>query len=174
MIVFESEKEFENMLCEHLDNNYFLVEDSGIESYDRQTNLGAYGITDLIIHNQELDLDDNKEVFVVSDMLNVVELKITELSSSHLSQIARYKTFFDVTDHGYDVEYTLVCKKSESYNTDLIFLAQSIDWLTIYTYEISLQKGIVFEILGGFSLTKDINLSKTLKSIESIFPVGEV
>lgn len=174
MILFESEKEFEDMLCEHLDKGVFLAEDSSVESYDRQTNLGVYGITDLILYSRELDLDKDSVPFVSSDMLNVVELKITELSHSHLSQIARYKAFFDATDHGYDVQYTLVCKKSPSYHTDLVFLAQDIEWLTIYTYEMSLDKGIEFEVLSGFKISDDKGLDSSIKSINSIFPRGQI
>ena len=174
MIVFESEKELEDMLCEHLNDGLFLVDDCHIDFYDRQTNLSPYGITDLILHTKKEDIDSDGNVFVSSDLLQVVELKITELSHSHLSQIARYKTFFDITDYEYEVEYMLICKSSKSYSGDLVFLAQNIEWLSIYTYELTLTDGIVFQRLSGFKISDNKNIGKSLDLIKSKFPNGDL
>lgn len=168
MILFESEKEFEDMLCDHLDQECWIVEDEECPFYDRQTNLGKYGITDLILYNYDLDLDDDKKEIITDEYLKIVELKITELSASHLSQIARYKTFFDNTDHKYDISYVLVCKESKNYSGDLVFLAQSIEWLDIYVYSFSLDSGIEFKRITGWTMTdSEDNNTSSIKALSN-------
>ena len=173
MILFESEKEFEDMLCKRLDDGHWIVEDERPERYKRQVDLGSYGIADIAIGFTDYDMV-NDEPVVSYNYLKVVELKITELKTDSLSQIARYKAYFDSTEHEFEMSYVLICKESESYKTDLIFLAQSIEWLTIYTYGFSLTDGITFKELGIHSLTngKDVD-EKAMDKLKAFFE-GEV
>ena len=144
MIIFESEKELEVLLCKELDNGVWIVEDEHVDCWQSQTNLGSHGITDIITSTVTMDLDENGKEFISSKTLKVIELKITELSYSHLGQISRYKDFFDNMTTESDVdEYVLVCKSGDV-DRDLMYLAQSLDWLSIYLYEFSLTKGVVF------------------------------
>lgn len=155
MIVFESEKEFEDLLCDELDDNgYWLVEDEHIDHWQRQTNLGSHGITDIITSAITMDLDENKKPFISSRNLKVIELKITELSHSHIAQIAKYKEFFDLTEPDADMSYVLVCKKG-NLASDSFYTAQSIDWLSVYLYDFSITEGLIFTNLNCFSANYD-------------------
>lgn len=156
MIIFDSERELEDMLCELLDEGCWIVEDEECNYYLRQPSLSFYGTPDLMLYSQDLYIEEGKEDRILGEYLKLVELKITELSHKHLSQVARYKRYFDSVDHDFQMEYVLVCKKSKEYSGDLIFLAQDIGWLTIYTYELCLKRGIVFEELPTFSVKGDL------------------
>ena len=152
MILFDSEKEFEDMLCEHLDHGEWIVESDHSDKYKRQLNLGKCGIVDLAVKTSK------ENPFVkgkIIEKLKIVELKTTELHHSHLSQIARYKTFFDSAAYDIEMDYILICKKSDVHKGDLVFLAQDIDWLTVYEYSFSLTEGIVFKILQGWHINQE-------------------
>jgi len=174
MIIFESEKELEDLLCNELEESgIWLAEDEHVDYWQRQTNLGSHGITDIITSTVTMDLDEDKNPFVSSRVLKVIELKITELSYSHLSQIARYKDFFDGVEFSADMEYILICK-SGNLVSDAFYLAQSMDWLSVYLYDLSMTKGLVFTSLKDYSGNYDIDKAESaIGRIQSHFFEGE-
>lgn len=174
MILFESEKEFEDMLCDRLDEGSWIVEDECVDGYERQVKLESYGVVDLLLHDTEMDLVDGCEI-IIGRRVKIVELKITELKSDSLAQIARYKAFFDAVEHDFELSYVLVCKASCSYRGDLVFLAQSMDWLDIYTYKFSLTNGVEFERLDCFSPTESRHETKeeAIRRLDLMFSGGQ-
>ena len=174
MIIFESEKELEDLLCKELeDNAYWVVEDEHVDQWQRQTNLGYHGITDIITSAITMDLDENKVPFISSRTLKVIELKITELSYTHLSQIARYKDFFDMMEPSADMDYVLVCKHG-NLASDAFYLAQSLDWLSVYLYDLSITKGLVFTPLNSFSANYDTEkMDSAIDRVQNHFFDGE-
>lgn len=158
MISFDSEKHLEDLICSELDMHKNPISDEIISRYVRQPDFKPYGIGDILtVH--DCDDDEDEEFFSI----NIIELKNERLQMVHLSQIARYRKFFMDTDenfHAHPYEFTLVCKKSESFQSDLIFLANSIEWLNIYEFSLSFENGVCFELLGGYSMTDKDNAAK--------------
>lgn len=149
---FESEKEFEDFL---MDNQDFLEESFGCEGYTfyRQLNLGAYGIADIVAINAFRDPDG-----ATYGNIDIFELKNTTLSHVHISQLARYRQFFlqfgGLFSH-ISVHCHLIGLPTFPGGDDLVFLAQSINWLSVYELGINPRQGLEFNAVSGWKVSKD-------------------
>lgn len=148
MISFDSEKCLEDLLCEHLDQGQCLVTDEMVSGYIRQPNFGPYGKGDILTvkHGPDGEIDE----------VCVIELKNEKLSSCHLSQISRYKSFMDRVKSKYkslksSFRFVLVVKDQNEFSSDLVYLAQNIEWLEIYRFNINPSEGLLFNCFGHWS-----------------------
>ena len=154
MISFDTEKFLENFLVEHMDHyrEFFGINDAEIH---QQMNIGAYGITDIVtIRHHELDYGYNEPDLVTMVDITIFELKNTPLSAQHVSQISRYKRFFDKiseeTGLQVNIRGVLIGKKTFPTSDDLCYLCQAIDWLEVYEVDLDPLKGLRFKAIEGW------------------------
>lgn len=151
MISFDSEKCLEDLLFENQDflrKSFDLDADHEIR---RQVQLGAYGTADIVALKAYRDVEHD---FTYLDVV-IFELKNTPLALGHVSQIARYKRFFDSLYIEHDIDHVeikgiLIGKKTFPTGDDLVFLCQSIDWLETYEFSIDPLAGLKFGWVNGW------------------------
>lgn len=144
--MYITEKELEDLLT--LENTEELRKRGlGVfrqEKLHRQLNLGVYGVADLIGCTFESDGNGNGLL-----VIKIYELKRDEIGLEALCQAFRYKkaieNFFESIEFTYPLDISLILiGASLSTKKDFIFLAQSIEYLTCFTYNLSLS-GLMFE-----------------------------
>lgn len=145
MISFDSEKAFETFL---LASPELMEEEFGVTESFRvfpQMELGPYGIPD-IVAVEVLEPPDEKKIVTVK----IFELKNAPLTLANVAQISRYKDFFNDAARGmnvdYDVDAYLIGAKTfpTQNGSDLVYLCQNIDWLSVYEFALNPRKGIEF------------------------------
>lgn len=150
-----TERELEDYVFNHLD--YFLDE-KGFEGYikkvskHRQFNIGVYGRMDTVLFfiDSEPNLDDT-----IGHSLNIIifEFKKDTIDFNSIGQISKYKTAIErnlgnINLKKYGLSYSevkgiLIGKKFQK--GDVCYIVDSIDWLNVYFYDLSLEKGIIFD-----------------------------
>lgn len=146
MISFDSEKALEDFVCQNLERKFNIITEESVISYVRQPNLGLYGKGDILTISSEEDV-------------SLFELKNEELKISHISQIAKYRKFFMNHDSEFErrnYEFALVVKKSAAYSGDMIFLANQVDWLSVYEFSLDPAEGICFSLINEYSPNGDM------------------
>ncbi len=160
MISFDSEKSLEDFICSSLDDGYNHITECNIERYTRQPNFSSYGKGDILVISQP-----DYNCFSVE----LYELKNETLKAAHVMQIARYRKFFMESDPNFDEEdyvFSIVCKKSDVYQGDLIFLVNQIDWLTVYEFSLDPESGISFDEIGSYTtVEKEEDRQKAYNSL---------
>jgi hypothetical protein len=148
--MFSSESQLEKLICDWLDCGVFLPMKSrdNVVSYERQKNLGYFGIPDLIIHREETHQK------VMTRSIQVIELKLGYLKTVDIAQICKYKAYFDFNkEHYADIEfdYTIICKGNESLSMckDKGFLLSQLPWLNVDCYSEDKHGRIKFEEAMG-------------------------
>ncbi len=162
-IELDSEKELEDYLYEHMIYGYCPVSCEPIHQVYRQYDLGGYGVVDLVTLKQS-DIDGEKHMH-----FNIIELKKGEIKADHIAQISRYyagvkKYLTDKRESpiGLSFGFWLVGEKYNN-NNDVMFLADNISWLTVYTYDFLLDNGINFRTGGTWERS-----GATLNGIEKL------
>lgn len=94
MIKFESEKAFECMLFEHIEENLYdpILMDKVVSGVT-QPDFGAFGVGDILLLNERSDFDGLNK----SKYLHLIELKVQPLISAHIAQVCRYMAFLKKT-----------------------------------------------------------------------------
>ena len=162
MISFDSEMHLEDAICSAFTEGFDPISDQHVDKYIRQPGLAPYGTGDILTISNGPDGE--------TELVTLYELKNEKLNISHIAQIARYRKFFEENDenfHSIEYQFNLVCKYTEHYNTDLIMLASSIDWLDIYVFTINLNTGIDFSLLSGYHISDEKGKGK-----KSLAPLG--
>jgi hypothetical protein len=140
-IVFESEKELEDYICENLDQEYNPINGDHVNWYGRQIDLGAYGILDVMTVSFEPEgyLD-----------ISIIELKKELVTIKAIAQVSRYirgiRHYFEshaddvsISVHGYVVAPNL------DLSDDTVFLLNQLsEDISIYTMNFDLDKGTEF------------------------------
>jgi hypothetical protein len=141
-VVFDSEQELEDYICEHLENNWNPIDGSRIHWYGRQVKLGPYGIIDLMTVNYDPD---------GSWMgINIIELKKDVITVKAIAQLARYIKgvlhYFEINDTEMDLSVSgqLVAPKFEL-SDDTVFLSNLVGEIEFYTIDFDLNEGISFK-----------------------------
>lgn len=165
-IIFEREKDLEDLLMEH---EGFTAASFGCENHvlRRQVNLGAYGIADIVALSSGWE-----EAGYSFCSIHIIELKNEPLTHAHISQVARYREFFNQFDPRFSdmqIHGHLVGPKTFPKGDDLCFLAQSIDWLTVYEFEFDPMTGLEFKPVRGWKFSKDDEAAR-LRMWEEIEP----
>lgn len=88
-INFDSEKELEDLICERLDQNFNPITNQHCTHYERQLNLGPYGIADIVTFDSDMELYDIDGVVCIH--AKVFELKKEFIKPDAIAQAARYK-----------------------------------------------------------------------------------
>ncbi len=150
MIHFDSEKDMEDMFMKYDEHLCGLLGLGECVSF-RQVTLGDYGISDILLIDKDFPVRNKKKTVFV----NLVELKNDKLSHSHISQCARYGEFFKELnerqeEYHFQFRASLICLKTFPINNDLVFLAQSIEWLDFYELSIVPDEGVSLNIVGGW------------------------
>jgi hypothetical protein len=166
MIKFENEKAFEDMLFSHaretmIDPIYNETVIYGI----RQPIFGGSGIGDILLVTEREPFRGDKKI----RSLNLIELKIQPLISSHIAQICKYRMFlegFDVAQSigATDYRYTVINPYSEI-SPEVFHLAESCN-VDIRYYKM-LMSGIKFFEYESTSINEDSE-SAAMKLIEAI------
>jgi len=149
-IHFDSEKNLEDMFIDNIEHfSKMLCDDDGYKVI-RQPKFGSYGTGDILLY---------KKYFVAETQpaieFHLLELKNTKLNHHHISQCARYKSFFhdffEYCPYVCEINIHLIGLKTLPVSgSDLCYLAQSIDWLEVYELGFSPSKGIVLENTPGW------------------------
>jgi RecB family endonuclease NucS len=161
-IIFESEKELENWICEMMDvNNTCPITGNEIITYKQQYKIGNYGIADII----QVKKTNEDDVFDVT----IIELKKEIITKSAVLQIARYmKGINEYVNHYLKLKHPNI----KQINTNFILVAPEIDLtdettylidacnsLSFYRVKYDLHEGVVFNEEHGWFL-KDGGLDK--------------
>lgn len=148
-VSFDSEKDFEDFVFE---NEEWFKAAFNISDHDlyRQVNLGPYGIADIVATHEKALADGCKFLDVM-----VFELKNTQISHTHLSQIARYLTFFDrmtLFKGIVDVAGVLIGKKTFPNEGDLCYLCQNQNRIDVCEFDIDPVEGMTFHSVRGWHM----------------------
>ncbi len=152
----DNEKELENYLAENytLEKDVEMIHDlvTGTIWHKefQQLKIGNYGITDLV----RIDYDQKIEHIKIQ----ITELKKGSLNKDALFQICRYKKGFerlieqmDSDTYSFEFHGVLVGSSLEI-STDFIYAAEQIDWLDLYTFDLSMEDGVTFKHEQGYKL----------------------
>jgi hypothetical protein len=160
LISFNTEKDFEDLLFENQELLINLLGLSPETKIVRQFSLHPYGVCDLLCTSIS-DINEGIKRIAV----NLVELKNTTIKSEHLHQCARYKTFFDnLSIDGFSIDFSCHLIGMDTFkkdNSDLVFLCQSIDWLSVYECVLNPLHGLEFKFTSGWMKTCQDNTKKT-------------
>jgi len=174
MIHFDSEKAMEDLLYETSDD--FLIPLLGGDNCFRQVALGPYGICDLILIGTNEGANDPEDILNIE----LIELKNTPAKIDHISQCARYKAFFDAmqgkTDFIVNFHAHLITLPTDWAECGFCYLAQSIDWLTVYDTKICPATGLELNPVGGWhkSAFCVADIKKFLTDVEEDWLNGKV
>lgn len=152
MIKFDSEKSMEDFFFANYNrfSGDFDLFPSLNWKASRQVKLGSHGICDIIFTSVSETPEGFPELHI-----RLVELKNTELSHFHISQVSRYASFIkEAHEHfcgGVDFKAFLIGNKtfSES-SSDLVYLCQSIDWLDVFECSIDPLSGVSINLVYGW------------------------
>lgn len=162
MPILENEKELENYLFE-LSKRTEPDFEHPLDTYGkmfRQIEIKGYGVTDLISIYSEERYCDKKSVVV---HVQIIELKKGKIDLVAVGQISRYvqgiQRIIDANDITREFKKTHIPIEFEITGTlvgngvadgDVCFLIDSIPWLVCYSYNVSLNKGIEFNLESGW------------------------
>lgn len=180
-IIFEREKDLEDLLYEHMENGTCLVTgDHVVEAY-RQVDSGGYGIIDLLSICVDGDMESG--LGEPSLLIHVYELKNGPIKIAAVQQIARYrKAMRRALDgqkyfSGGRMQFHLIGNAIDT-ESDMVYVADSMPDLTLWTFSIDPESGIEFEDHEGWYLkNEDLNklapindaFCNALKARSSIF-----
>ena len=119
-----------------------------VQNAERQVDLGGYGIADIIISYLDLDDDDNEVV-----KIEIIELKNTKLKAEHVSQLARYRAYFELAGVEH-ISCTLIGLSTLPDGSDLCYLLQGSEWMSAYEVVIDLSDGVTFSEISGWKPTR--------------------
>ena len=151
MIHFDSEKCMEDFFF--LNYGSYTGHFDLLPSYEwkayRQVQLGAHGTCDILFVAME-----NQGEGCLTIHIRLVELKNTELSHSHVSQVARYADFFtamaEESSAIIDFRASLVGLKTFPGGSDLVYLCQSIEWLDVFEVSLTPLHGLRLKNVCGW------------------------
>ena len=133
----------------------------------RQVNIEGYGKIDLLY----VHIDPIPHVYP-SIYIDIVELKRGTIDLTAIGQICRYKRALDryigkITSKQHKlrgrIEVRGVLVGSKYASGDVCFVGDSVEWLSVYNYEVSLSDGISFcESSGWFNQDENFNSLKSL------------
>lgn len=143
------EKEIEDLICESLDKDPKILHKRGLDihyNYIRQLNLGSYGIADIVSFCK-----NGRYIYI-----KIFELKKDIIDTSSLMQATRYakgidrilNEDFDLSNHYIEYSFALIGKQIQE-KGDFVFLAEMLN-IELYTYSISIDKGVVFKKHSGY------------------------
>lgn len=171
MAELDNEKELENYLFS------LVVEDDEEHPLDvrgkvfQQVELKGYGVMDLVY------LSYCGESRIATIKITVVELKKGKIDLVAIAQISRYKQAINrfiesnqietnkIIPIHVEVEGVLIGSGIAS--GDACFLADSIDWLRVYSYDLTLKNGLTFKCeYGWYNVAEDLSAIPIKKSIQ--------
>lgn len=154
MIKFESEKHLELFIYSHFDKTgECLIDGCLYDSCVTQMVIGDYGIPDLVFYDESECIDSKNKTRTI----HVVELKNKPLKMSHISQICRYKRYFERAFDGFDVDaqYSLVVPESVRESGDAMWLIDQLKGISIVEFTLDPHNGISFEQSSGWAKTTE-------------------
>lgn len=170
MIKFESESHFEQFIeSEFNKTGVCIVDDCHYDKLIRQFDTKGYGIPDMVFFSDDLEvIDENEEYRHMS--VHVVELKNEKIKVKDVTQILRYKTYFDRAFKGLDVSvsYSLVVKPGIVDNDDACWLINNINEVDFCEFTLNPSSGIEFKSKSGWYKT-----SEDLKPALNMFGMDE-
>lgn len=157
MILFDSEKSLENFIVEEFAlSGKCIVDEVEYDNLVQQMNIGSYGIPDLVFYKQ-VDEKINDSTTISHMMIHVVELKNEAIKMGHLSQIGRYKKYFDraFEEQCVEVRSSLVVPKSVKENEDVVWIIDHIEEIDVIEFTLSPRDGIKFKKSEGWYKTDE-------------------
>lgn len=169
MAELENEKELENYLytlvVDHNEDHPLEVSGKAFQ----QVELKGYGIMDLVYLDSYGDVPRTSTV-----KITIVELKKGKIDLVAVAQISRYKQAIErliERHHARDnkpiriiIEVEGILVGSGMASGDVCYLVDSIDWLRMFSYDLSLKNGLTFKSEQGW-----YNVDENL----SVIPLGE-
>ena len=152
-VKFNSEKDLEDYICEHIDNHGVCpVTGENVELWWRQVNFGGYGIADII----KVQFDPEGDIYVT-----VLELKNEKITSKCIAQTLRYRTclkeFVSEKFNNHDEKihiYSEILGTRLSMQDDTCYLVNNLENLSVYSFEIDVDNGFSVNSIGkGWSRT---------------------
>jgi len=179
MAIIETERELEDFLYETAKNGFedsLLGEFVGDGNIFRQVDITGYGIIDLL----HISFDySNKENSYPDTTITIIELKKDNIDYNSLGQISKYRTAIKrYTDSikfksnkriSYKIEGILIGNKINE-NSDFVYLVDNIEWLTLLTYSITLNNGLILHDGNSGWYSKIENFDALKKYLPAIMP----
>lgn len=183
MAMVETEKELEDYIYEIINDTpdkNSLSNDLPQGKVFRQVDIGVYGIIDLLV--VDFGGIDGEHCYPTIG-ITIIELKKNEIDHQALEQISKYKTGIEQFLEGIEnicserktkcLIYTVECLLIGSIvnkQSDFVFLLNHLEWLSVYTYSISLKDGMSLDRIGqGWQIPKE-NFSSIEKKSINIMP----
>jgi hypothetical protein len=144
-IVFESEQELEDYICEHLEEGLNPISDSNIDWYGRQVEIKPYGVIDLMTVSYEPN--------GLHVSIEIIELKKEVITIKAIAQLARYirgiKHYYEINEQPFslDIRGVLVAPRFEI-SDDTVYLSNIVNGIDCYTIDYELDSGISFCYCG--------------------------
>jgi hypothetical protein len=140
-IVWSSEKELEDFIYSKLEDLYNPIDESRVDWFGRQIDLGQYGIIDLMTIN----FDAEGEICI-----DVFELKKELITIKTLGQVARYvrglRQYFDESAKHLNVTVRgNVVAPEIDHSDDTVFLINMLEDIHVYTVDFDLDNGVSFD-----------------------------
>ena len=168
MPVFESEKEFEDVL---MDNQEILSGEFGGDYFERQVKLFGYGTADIIgVHTEHDDL-----MAVMN--INIYELKIGKIDFNAIGQVCRYvkavKRFVRKNKRpsklsGLAIHVSGIVIGSKMGSGDVCYLSDAIEDVSAYSYKIDAIDGLVIHAEEDWFQTGEQLVLSNTKQIRAL------
>lgn len=179
MAIMETEQELEDYLYKTFAAKSYesiLGNFTGGGKIFRQVNITGYGIIDLIIVSFDIPSRENAYPDVE---ITIIELKKDQINYKALEQLAKYRTAIrrylntiveDISKElSYNINGILVGKKIDDQN-NFVYLVDNIDWLTLLTYSIDFDEGLILDDgNNGWHSTKE-DFSSLKKYLPKVMP----
>lgn len=163
------EKEIEEMVYQAALNNPTKLIERGFPVYGyplRQFDLGVYGICDLLFVQKSYYADGEPYL-----KFTVVEIKRDLIDTSTLLQASKYakgiKRYMDLgifSHRPYVVEIILLGKRIDT-GSNFVYLTDFIDGVSIYTFSLDFEYGMLFERHSGYHSSSETPLQIQKKNL---------
>ena len=150
MAILENERELEDYIVTETEKGVNPITDETVSYCLRQVNLGGYGIIDIVFINIYDDPDNEPELY-----FRIIELKKGIIDNAAVAQISQYKQgiehYLGLKDFQIKTRVEgILIGAGHNNNDNTCFLIDSIDWLSCYHYELTLEYGIQFKQSCGW------------------------
>jgi hypothetical protein len=159
------EQEIEDLVWDAIESyDHEILAERGLPiniefTYKRQFDLGSYGRADIIgfrVHPSRTNINTGRKERIVE--VDIIELKKDKVNASTLFQAIRYAKAIQHKIKHENINYTFLFSihlvgKSIDVDNDFIYLPDVVNGITLYTYELSITKGLVFKVAQGFHLS---------------------
>jgi hypothetical protein len=168
-VVFDSEKELENMIVSSMKfHAHCPITGDVVDHVFQQLPLGAYGITDIVTMNYEAIPGDPPKIHY-----RIIEVKKDSIKTDSVAQLSRYITGLrqilseTKIGHEWDVSGILVAPDIDM-SGDTCFMCEQAEDIHVFIAFCDLETGLRFTSSSGWKYSEVAPQEVTLKAISKV------